>query len=117
MHKQMIIVLMTMAMAGPALAANKQQGTTMLKDFQPAGVADKHAKHSKRQVYDLTFDTAAHEYVCRTSGDKSTNATDFVVGSTISYEIDGQKVKIKTPENKSLDCRIVRVSVPTAPGQ
>jgi hypothetical protein len=114
MHKHRITVLLAMAISVPAFAAQKMAGTTTLKDSQPAGVADKHAKHSKHQVYDLTFDASGNEYVCRTNADKSMNATEFVVGSSVNYEIDGQKVKIRTPANKSVKCTIVRVSVAPA---
>ena len=115
MRKVTTIVLLTAAMTVPALAGDKQQGNTVLKDLQPAGVADKHAKKSKHQVFDLTFDTAGKEYICRTDGDKSVNVTNFVVGSTVHYELDGKKVKIQTPEDKKVECNIVRVALPSSP--
>jgi hypothetical protein len=111
MHKQMVVLVVTAAMAIPALGGSKQQGTTTLKDFQPAGVGDKHAKKSKHQVFDLTFDDHGKEYICRTDADKSVDAIDFVVGSSIFYELDGKKVKISTPEKKKLECKLVRVAV------
>jgi uncharacterized protein YcfJ len=37
------------------------------------------------------------------------NATDFVVGTDVTYKIDGNKAKIKTPQNKEVGCKIVRV--------
>lgn len=117
MHKQMVVVVLTAAMAIPALGGSKQQGTATLKEFQPTGVPDQKSKHTKHQVFDLTFDAATNEYVCRTSGNKSTNASEFVVGTSVRYEIDGQKVKIKTPENKSLECKIVRASLASPANQ
>jgi hypothetical protein len=100
----------------PALAAQKFEGDTILKDSQPAGVASKHDKHMKHQVFDLTFDAGGSEYICRTNSDKSMNPTDFVVGSGIHYLIDGKKVKITTPNDKKVACNVVRVAVaPTAP--
>jgi hypothetical protein len=111
MRKVTTIVLLTAAMTVPALAGDKQEGNTLLKDLQPAGVADKHAKKSKHQVFDLTFDSAGKEYICRTDADKSVNVTNFVVGSTVHYELDGKKVKIKTPEDKKVECNVVRVSL------
>src|SRR5215813_4341690 len=84
MQKLTMVVLLTAAMAVPAFAA-KLEGNTLLKDFQPAGVGDKHAKKSKHQVFDVTFDNAGKEYVCRTDADKSIDAVDFVVGSTVHY--------------------------------
>lgn len=111
MRKLTTIALLAAAMAIPALAGEKTAGDTILKDSQPAGVADKHAKHSKHQVYDLIFDASGNEYTCRTNADKSVNPTNFVVGSTVHYEIDGTKVKISTPNNKKVDCKVVRVAV------
>jgi hypothetical protein len=115
MHKLITIAFLTAAMTIPALAARKLEGNTTLKDSQPAGVADKHQKKSKHQVYDLTFDAAGNEYICRTNADKSMNATDFVVGTNVHYEIDGKKAKIKTPNGKNVACKIVRVAVSPAP--
>jgi len=111
MHKFCTIVFLTAAMALPAVAADKVAGDTTLKDSQPAGVPNKGDKHQKHQVFDLTFDANGNEYICRTHSDKSMNATDFVVGSGIHYEIDGKKVKISTPDNKKVGCQIVRVAV------
>jgi signal transduction histidine kinase len=111
MRKLTTIVLLTAAMAVPALADSKIEGNTILKDWQPAGVADKHQKKSKHQVYDLTFDANGNEYICRTDADKSINVTNFVVGSSVNYEMDGKKVKIKTPQDKKVECKIVRVSL------
>ena len=37
------------------------------------------------------------------------NAIDFVVGTDVTYKIDGNKAKIKTPQNKEVECKIVRV--------
>ena len=48
----------------PAFAAQKFEGDTVLKDSQPAGVANKHDKHMKHQVFDLTFDAGGNEYIC-----------------------------------------------------
>ena len=96
----------------PAFAAKKVEGTTILKDSQPTGTTD---KEHKRQVYDLSFNAAGNLYTCRTSSDKSMNATDFVVGSQMTYQIDGKKAKLKTPEGKEVECKVVRVEAPTTP--
>lgn len=111
MRKLTTIVLLIAATAVPALADSKIEGNTILKDWQPAGVADKHQKKSKHQVYDLTFDANGNEYICRTDADKSINVTNFVVGSSVNYEMDGKKVKIKTQQDKKVECKIVRVSL------
>jgi hypothetical protein len=117
MRKLTTIALLAGVMALPALADQKVEGDTLLKDLQPAGVANKHAKHDKHQVFDLTFDATGNEYICRTSTDKSTNATDFVVGSNIHYTIDGKKVKISTANNKKVGCTVMRVAVVPATAQ
>jgi hypothetical protein len=111
MRKLTMIVLLSAAMAVPVLADQKIEGDTLLRDLQPAGVADKHKKHSKHQVFDLTFDANGNEYICRTDADKSVNVTNFIVGSSVHYEIDGTKVKIKTQQDKKVECKIVRVSL------
>ena len=96
----------------PAFAAKKVEGTTILKDSQPTGTTDKEHKH---QAYDLSFNAAGNLFTCRTSSDKSMNATDFVVGSQMTYQIDGKKAKLKTPEGKEVECKVVRVEAPTTP--
>ena len=88
--------------------ADKIKGQTTLKESQPHGTTDKEHKH---QAHDLSFDAAGKAYTCRTSFKKSMKATDFVVGSRINYEIDNDKVKIKTPENKKIECKIVRAEL------
>jgi hypothetical protein len=118
MLKLCAVIAMMVAMAMPAFAAKKIAGTTTLKDSQPLGLADK--KHKQHQAYDLSFDAAGKEYTCRTNPKKSMNATDFVVGGMVSYEVDGSKGKIQTAEGKKVECTIVRVemvgaSSPAAP--
>jgi hypothetical protein len=91
-----------------AAAGTKEKGKVALKDIQPAGVTDKKHKH---QQYDLSFTTTAgKDYTCRTPENASIKATDFAVGSSISYEVNGNKGKIKTEAGKNVDCTIVRVA-------
>jgi len=108
-----VITAVMVAMAMPAFAAKKITGTTALKDSQPVGMPDK--KHKQHQAYDLSFDAAGKAYTCRTDPSKSMNATDFVVGGTMSYEIDGTKTKITTAEGKKVQCTIVRVEAVGGP--
>jgi hypothetical protein len=105
MHKVSLAAILLIAIALPA-SASKIEGSTVLKDSQPTGTIDKEHKH---QVYDLSFHASGKLYTCRTDSDDSMNAADFIVGREIKYEIDGKKVKIKTPENKHVECKIVRV--------
>jgi gentisate 1,2-dioxygenase len=91
-----------------AVAATKDSGTTMLKDVQPVGVTDKKHKH---QQYDLSFvSSTGKDYTCRTGEKTSVKATEFVVGSTVNYQVDGNKGKVKTSAGKQLSCTIVRVA-------
>jgi gentisate 1,2-dioxygenase len=105
------LTLLTMVTL-PALAGTKDTGTTTLKDLQPAGTTDKNHKH---QQYDLSFvSSTGKDYTCRTSEKKSVKATDFVVGSSLNFQVDGNKGKVKTSAGKELNCTIVRVASVTA---
>jgi hypothetical protein len=44
-------------------------------------------------------------------------ATDFVVGSDVKYEVDGDKGQLKTPAGKQVKCTVVRVEKASAPRQ
>src|SRR4051812_19825424 len=81
-------------------------------DLQLAGTTDKNHKH---QQYDLSFvSSTGKDYTCRTSEKKSVKATDFVVGSSLNFQVDGNKGKVKTSAGKELNCTIVRVASVTA---
>lgn len=96
-----------------ASAAKKETGTTTLKDVQPAGTTD--TKDQKKQLYDFVFETSGRHYTCRTSPKTSVKATDFVVGSDVKYEIDGDKGKLKTTAGKDVKCTVVRVEAVSTP--
>jgi hypothetical protein len=107
-----ILTLTILTLPFPSFA-DKIKGDTTLKDSQPHGTTDKQHKH---QAHDLTFDAKGKNYTCRTDSKKSMDATDFVVGGRINYEINNNKVTIKTPENKKVNCKIVRAELlPTTP--
>jgi hypothetical protein len=44
-------------------------------------------------------------------------ATDFVVGSDVKYEVDGDKGQLKTTAGKQVKCTVVRVEKASAPRQ
>jgi hypothetical protein len=111
MRKAYAAALLTLTIAITAAAGSKIQGTTTLKDFQPAGSVDKDHK----QQYDLSFAAAGKQYTCRTSEKKSINATDFIVGSDVKYQIDGNKGKVKNSGGKQIECVVVRVADVSAP--
>jgi len=114
MRKAGLSAVLGIAIVGLTLPsfADKFKAETTLKEVQPAGTRTKDQKH---QVYDLFFDAQGKTYTCRTDSGKSMNATDFVVGSPIHLELDGNKAKLKTPANKKVECEIVRAeALPTA---
>jgi gentisate 1,2-dioxygenase len=106
MHKvlRLTIVLLFSVLA---LAGSKDTGSTMLKDVQPAGTTNKNHKH---QQYDLTLIASGREYTCRTNEKSEIKATDFIVGSTVTYEFKDNKGKVKSASGKKVDCTIVRVA-------
>jgi len=108
MRKGYTIALLVMAFAVTAAAGSKIEGTTTLKDFQPAGTTDK--KTHKNQQYDLSFAASGKQYTCRTIEKESLKATDFVVGSEVTYEISGNKGKVKSASGKKAECTVMRVA-------
>ncbi len=107
MRKAISVSFLTMTMAITAAAGSKIEGTTTLKDFQPAGMTD---KEQKNQQYDLSFVALGKQYTCRTIEKKSLKASDFVVGSDLTYEIGGNKGKLKNATGKKVECTVMRVA-------
>ena len=114
MHRTATTAVLALAAIVATLSASaaKLNGSAALKELQPFGTTDKQHKH---QAYDLSFDAEGHSYTCRTDYKKSIDATEFVVGSQVNYEIDKNNAKIKTAQNKKLDCKIVRVEKSATP--
>lgn len=112
MHRWIAVMLLMIGVL-TASAAPKEQGTTTLNDVQPAGTTDK--KDKKNQQYDFTFETSGNHYTCRTSPKTSIKATDFVVGSDVKYQLDGDKGKLKTSAGKEVKCTVVRVEKISTP--
>jgi uncharacterized protein YcfJ len=117
MRKSYPIALLVITFGLTAVAGSKVEGTTTLKDFKPAGSTDK--KTHKNQQYDLSFAASGKQYTCRTNEKESLKATDFVVGSDVTFEISGNKGKVKSADGKKAECTVVRVAeVPaSAPAQ
>ena len=113
MRKINSIALLIAAFAITATAGSKIEGTTALKDFQPFGTIDK--KTHKNQQYDLSFAALGKLYTCRSIEKESVKATDFVVGSDVQYQINGDKGKVKSASGKQVECTVMRVAQsPTA---
>ena len=106
MQRWIVVLLLTMVGPLTANAAQKDTGTTTLKDVQPAGTI---SKENKNQQYDFIFEASGNHYTCRTSPKTSVKAVDFVVGSDVKYEVDGDKGKLKTTAGKEVKCTVVRV--------
>jgi hypothetical protein len=93
-----------------ALAASVTQ-TATLKDLQTVGSTSKKQKH---QQYDFVVDTPTNEYVCRSKLGSSVKPTQFVVGSTLEFKVDGQKGQVTNSAGNHVGCGIVKVVAPTA---
>jgi hypothetical protein len=115
MKKWIAVLLLTMVGPLTASAAKKDEGTTTLQDVQPAGTTD--TKDKKNQQYDFIFEVSGNHYTCRTSPKTSVKAIDFVVGSEVKYQVDGDKGKLKTTAGKEVKCTVVRVEKIPAPMQ
>ena len=105
--RKLSMLALGLCLTGTAFAAQKETGTTKLVNVEPAGTTEKHHKH---QQYDLTFDAKAHEYTCRSKEGDKINATDFVVGSNIDYQVKGNKGKVKSATGKEVSCTVVRMA-------
>jgi hypothetical protein len=95
-----------------AALADSLVQTATLKDLQTVGTTSKKQKH---QQYDLVIDTSTNEYVCRTKLGSSLKPTQFVVGSTLQFKVNGQNGEATTADGKKTKCAIVRVAAASAP--
>ena len=104
-----LILILICAISG--IAGKKDSGTTTLKDLQPAGTPGTEGKKNKKtkQQFHFSFESSDKHYTCRTSEKDSVNVTDFVVGSNLKYELDGDKGKLKSDSGKEVKCSVVRV--------
>jgi hypothetical protein len=105
MRKFNAILLLVLMCAVPALGGTKLKGSATLKDLQPAGTPNK----KQKQQFDFTFVASDTQYTCRTSEGTKLNAVDFPVNGDITYEIDNNNGRVKTPAGKQAKCKVVRV--------
>jgi len=103
--------VVTALLSAAALAASLTQ-TATLKDLQTVGTTSKKQKH---QQYDFVLDTPTNEYVCRTKLGSSVKPTQFVVGSTLEFKVNGQKGDVTNSAGNHVGCGIVKVVAPNAP--
>ena len=112
-YKTTGLCVVTALLSGVALAASVTQSAT-LKDLQTVGTTSKKQKH---QQYDFIVDTPSNEYVCRTKLGSSIKPTQFVVGSTLQFTVDGQKGQVRNPAGNHASCGIVKVVAPNSPSK
>ena len=107
-----LVVCLAGALVSLAAPAESVVQTAFLKDLQTVGTTSKKQKH---QQYDLVIDTSTNEYVCRTKLGSSLKPTQFVVGSTLQFKVNGQNGEATTADGKKTKCAIVRVAAAPAP--
>jgi hypothetical protein len=105
-----VISLAAVLLSTAAFAAATIQ-TATLRDLQTVGTTSKKQKH---QQYDLLIDTTGNEYTCRTKLGSSLKPTEFVVGSTLQFKLNGQNGEATNLVGNHVKCAIVRVE-PIAP--
>ena len=107
MRKRIVLLLVVLTCALPAMAgSSKVKGSTTLKDFQPAGTTNKKHKH---QQFDFIFAAEGTQYTCRSKEGEKLKATDFPVGSDITYEVNKDKGNLKNKAGKSVNCTMMRI--------
>jgi hypothetical protein len=100
------------ALFSAAALAVSTTTTATLKDLQTVGSTNKKQKH---QQYDFVVDTPTNEYVCRTKLGSSMKPTQFVVGSSVEFKVDGQKGEVRNTAGNHVGCGIVKVVAPNTP--
>jgi hypothetical protein len=103
--KKLLWFALIVLMGAPVWAA-KTAAPGTIRDLQATNFAPGKKKH---QQYDFSIQTASGNYQCRTSEKKSTNATNFPIGSAITFVSSGQKGEVKTATGKSAKCTITQV--------
>src|ERR1700683_1263983 len=110
-YKTTGLCVVTALLSAVALAASVTQSAT-LKDLQTVGTTSKKQKH---QQYDFVVDTPTNEYVCRSKLGSSVKPTQFVVGSSVQFKVNGQKGEVTNSAGNHVGCGIVKVVAPNTP--
>ncbi len=95
-----------MILTGSAALASRRTDQATLQNLQPTNFAVAKKQH---QQYDFSVATAGRSYQCRTPENKKINATDFIVGSLVTFTSSGRNGEVKTMQGKSAKCMITRV--------
>jgi hypothetical protein len=102
-----------LAMLGTAAFAEKRVEPGTIQDLQPTNYAVAKKQH---QQFDFSITTANHTYECRTPENKKLDATQFVVGSSVTFTANGRNGEVKTGAGKTAKCLITRVADNTPTG-
>jgi hypothetical protein len=95
------------AVLGTSALAEKRVEPGTIQDLQPTNYAVAKKEH---QQFDFSITTANHSYACRTPENKKLDATQFVVGSSVTFTANGRNGEVKTSEGKTAKCLITRVA-------
>jgi hypothetical protein len=95
------------AMLATSAFAEKLTEPGTIQDLQPTNYAVARKKH---QQFDFSIATASHTYGCRTPENKKLDATQFVVGSAVTFTANGRNGEVTTSRGKSAKCLITRVA-------
>jgi len=100
------IALMAMVV-GTSAIAEKITAPGTIQDLPPTNYAVAKKQH---QQFDFSIVTANHSYGCRTPENKKLDATQFVVGSAVTFTANGRNGEVKTEKGKTAKCLITRVA-------
>jgi hypothetical protein len=95
------------AMMATSALADKLTAPGTIQDLQPTNYAVAKKQH---QQFDFSIVTANHSYGCRTPENKKLDATQFVVGSPVTFAANGRNGEVKSSKGKSAKCLITRVA-------
>jgi hypothetical protein len=95
------------AVLGTSAFAEKLTEPGTIQDLQPTNYAVAKKQH---QQFDFSINTASHSYGCRTPENKKLDATQFVVGSAVTFTANGRNGEVKTSRGKTAKCLITRVA-------
>jgi hypothetical protein len=95
------------AMMGTAGFAEKLVEPGTIQDLQPTNYAVAKKQH---QQFDFSITTTSHSYGCRTPENKKLDATQFVVGSSVTFTANGRNGEVRSSTGKTAKCLITRVA-------
>src|ERR1700683_1825630 len=109
--KTFVYIALIAVLGTSAFAATLTEPGT-IQDLQPTNYAVAKKQH---QQFDFSITTSSHSYGCRTPENKKLDATQFVVGASVTFIANGRNGEVKTAQGKSAKCLITRVADNSAP--